>query len=499
MKNDSATGEYLASGFQPRISRNFVSELNQPPATPVFVVGVFRSGTSLLYSLLNQHPQIALMYECDVWDFPGAVGRRRFAGNWLERQEFYNQALSRHRLILAGRLNGLENIHTPEDLYRCHRDSKAALLGGEKSPVYATRLAKLSRQYPQASFILIWRDPVEVYRSILRAGQTTPFFRRPGMLHRLIFHQEKMVREAGQLQRAGARIHHIRYDDLVDRTESTCRATCDFLGVGFHPEMLNLEHADFSAIYHEPQHEFLRRGVIERQKFSAAAVPTAAAAKLRRFSKRWQRLNGQALAPAAYAGDTGEPAAVERLYHRLVGRFFFEAENIKRLGFEFLPMPWLRTYRLLKSWLFSHGFRSSRVSLWGQFQQHSITILASFLLWAATFWLDFLTGPEFTFGPLYLIPCATLALVVGRGWGSLAATLTAIAITYLRLGEIRNAGHLNLTMEIALAWNLCMRFVFFEIFVLLLDRIRIELALRNSAANVAPPGITSATQPASVK
>jgi len=30
---------------------------------PVFVVGVFRSGTSLLYSLLNQHPEIGLMYE----------------------------------------------------------------------------------------------------------------------------------------------------------------------------------------------------------------------------------------------------------------------------------------------------------------------------------------------------------------------------------------------------------------------------------------------------
>ena len=33
---------------------------------PVFVVGMWRSGTSLLYALLNQHPQIGLMYESDM-------------------------------------------------------------------------------------------------------------------------------------------------------------------------------------------------------------------------------------------------------------------------------------------------------------------------------------------------------------------------------------------------------------------------------------------------
>ena len=55
-------------------------------SNPVFVVGVFRSGTSLLYSLLNQHPQMAFMYECDAWNFPALLSKARFKGNWLERQ-----------------------------------------------------------------------------------------------------------------------------------------------------------------------------------------------------------------------------------------------------------------------------------------------------------------------------------------------------------------------------------------------------------------------------
>jgi hypothetical protein len=443
----------------------------------VFVVGVFRSGTSLLYSLLNQHPDIALMYECDVWDFPGVGARQRFSGDWLERQEFYNQALSRHRLIFGGKLNGLENIRTPDDLYRAHGQSKNARLWGEKSPVYAARLAQLACQYPHGSFILIWRDPVQVYRSIRVAGQKTPFFRRPGMLHRLIFHQEKMIRETRQLQQAGARIHHISYDDLVDQTEATCRATCDFLGVPFDQNMLKLEHADFSAIYQEPQHEFLRRGVIERQNFSEAVVPPAEAAKLRRFCNRWERLSGQRFGAVRAAGEP-EVSVAERLCHWIAGSFFFATENIKRLVFEFLPLTWLRTYRLFKSWLCSQDQQSSRTSIQEQIRQHGITIVASFLLWAAIVELDNLTGPEISLAPLYLVPCATLALVVGRGWASIAAMLNAIAITALKFADGRTL-HLNFLTTTELFWNLIMRFIFFQIFVLLLDRIRLELVARS--------------------
>ena len=81
--------------------------------SPVLVVGVFRSGTSLLCSLLNQNPQVALMYECDVWNFPRLLLAERFRRNWAARMEFYNQALSRHRLIEPNNLKGLETIHTP--------------------------------------------------------------------------------------------------------------------------------------------------------------------------------------------------------------------------------------------------------------------------------------------------------------------------------------------------------------------------------------------------
>src|SRR5580698_4167667 len=93
---------------------------------PVFVVGVFRSGTSLFCSLLNQNPKIALMYECDVWNFPRPLLKYRFKRKWAERIEFYNQALSRHRLVDETDLRGLDEIRVPLDLYRRFGEMKGA-------------------------------------------------------------------------------------------------------------------------------------------------------------------------------------------------------------------------------------------------------------------------------------------------------------------------------------------------------------------------------------
>src|SRR5262249_33559373 len=107
---------------------------------PVFVVGVFRSGTSLLSSVLNQNPNIALMYECDVWNFPRSLLAWRFKRNWAERIEFYNQTLSRHKMITAENFSILKDIRQPLDLYRKFGETKGAVVTGEKSPFYCDQL-----------------------------------------------------------------------------------------------------------------------------------------------------------------------------------------------------------------------------------------------------------------------------------------------------------------------------------------------------------------------
>src|ERR1700685_110141 len=76
---------------------------------PLFVVGMWRSGTSLLFALLNKHPQVALMYEGDLSILRPLFWTRRPEGKWLDRWEFWNLAPQRHNLdrnrILSGAVN----------------------------------------------------------------------------------------------------------------------------------------------------------------------------------------------------------------------------------------------------------------------------------------------------------------------------------------------------------------------------------------------------------
>lgn len=440
---------------------------------PIFVVGPLRSGTSLLYALLNRHPEIALMYECDVWDFPRFLSGARFRGDWCARMEFYNASLSRHRLMFGDNLSGLKNVRTPEDLYRAFGETKDARLFGEKSPFYCARLRQLAGNHPGCSFILLWRDPVEIYRSMQEAASRgSYFFRRRGMLSRLIYYQEQMIREAAALVRAGHHIYHVTYPDLVDRTEQTCRGICKFLYVEFDEKMLDIKGADLTAVYEAPQHEFLRRGVIERRSLQYSVGPDVIK-KLERFHNRWSRLRHKFFNHPKHPFASAEPSRLERLYHHIVGLALCGEDSTKRVLFEFLPLPWLRTYRQGKAWLFEgHNPAADRVSLVDEMLQNKATILLSLLVLAVVGAADYLTGFLVSLLPFYFIPASILALVINWRWGTIGAIISTVVWACVQ--NIENP-FFNTTHAGVWLWNAFMRFLVVEIVVLLLGRIRVEI------------------------
>jgi hypothetical protein len=342
---------------------------------------------------------------------------------------------------------------------------------GEKSPFFCNRLEQLHHEYPGAAFIFVWRNPAEVYRSVLKAGQTSRFFGRPGMLSRMIYLQEQAIRQVLLIEKAGARIFHVDYANLVDDTEKVCRAICAFLGVPYDPCMLQLEKADRSAIFSSPHHQFLHRGVIERQKYDRELVAPKVLKKLGRFRRRWEALQSKWITPSD-SQDQSLPGKCEMAYHNLVGAWLVKYDSIVRAGFEFMPLPWLRVYRLLKNWLVNppSGVADEKTSMVRDFKQNWLTILTATGLLAVVVFAHMHANPHLMFILFYGSPAALVALVVNARWATVFVVLATV-ITPI----VQYDGDPDFRSTFVIVWNFFNRLFLLEIIVLVLSRIRLEL------------------------
>lgn len=218
--------------------------------SPVFVVGMWRSGTSLLYSLLNQHSEVALMYEGELAVLEPYFWKRRKKQNWLAKWELWNKALSRHRLdvecIPGGKYDLRSAIEAAYVEYA--RQKKGATIWGCKSPNYYTSLSRLARLFPRARFIVIWRDLRGICCSVDQAAKTSSFFRRRGMMLRTILGYRRLKDECDSLLSHGADVHQLHFEDLVQNPEQTMMGVCAFLRIPFEPKVASLDEADRSAI-----------------------------------------------------------------------------------------------------------------------------------------------------------------------------------------------------------------------------------------------------------
>jgi Sulfotransferase family len=319
---------------------------------PLFVIGMWRSGTSLLYALLNKHPQIALMYEGDLlllrplfW-IPGAQSR------WLRRWEFWNQAPERHGLDmhrLAGHASGLQKA--AEDAYREYAEQAGAVIGGDKSPNYFDCLARLSRDFPDARFIVIWRDPASICRSVIRAAQEDhSWFNRRGMTLRVLMGMKAMRAECDRLIKRGARLHELQYQNLVQNPVETMEGICQFLEIPFVPEMASLSGANRTAIYEGGHHSLVKGDRIVASVERAEVLPQDLQQKIARYLALWREQSAGQWPPASLApsGASEKPSLGERILDRFRYRSLRTFDAAVILLYCFAPLWLLQRFRAFK-------------------------------------------------------------------------------------------------------------------------------------------------------
>lgn len=318
---------------------------------PLFVVGVWRSGTTLLYALLNQHPDIRLFYESDIamlWPMFRLPWRRRA---WAEKWEYWNAGASRHDLDPRSLGSSVTSLAEAVELAgRQYCSEKGAKIWGCKSPSYYDSMEFLAREFPGARFIVIWRDPEEICSSIVQASASGGWFARRGMTHRALLACRALKTQCDKLVSMGVPLHQTHYRELVDHTSDTMRGICEFLKIPFTPEVTVLDGADRSAVFEGAHHTLAKGTQIVSRKEPKKPLPAELTGKIRRYKALWKEEVGDDWLLCRYFREIGEtkPGIKEQVKDYLWFKLLRFRDVAPGLLFAALPTWVWRAHRRLK-------------------------------------------------------------------------------------------------------------------------------------------------------
>lgn len=212
---------------------------------PVVICGVGRSGTSLLQSMLNAHPQLCFPPETHFFRryVADESARRRFErlGSTallaaLDADEDFGRAgLDPATLLRPESGRGLNTAR----VFRRLLQSVAARAGksrvGDKDPRSLDHLAAWKREFPGARVVHVIRDPRDVLLSRTKAAWSAG---RPWWAHVMICKEQ--LRRGRRLGRRlfGEAYLEVRYEHLIADPDAVLRRICEHVHVPFDACML---------------------------------------------------------------------------------------------------------------------------------------------------------------------------------------------------------------------------------------------------------------------
>ncbi|MDX6586513.1 MAG: hypothetical protein QOI31_986 [Solirubrobacterales bacterium] len=217
---------------------------SEPPAP--FVVGVGRSGTTLLRLMLDAHPAVAIPPETHfavrlVKRFSEAPMTASETAEWissknrwgdfgLDAAEFENR-LAAHRRLTAG--------DALRDFFTLYAERHGKTRWGDKTPIYVRQMRRIERAVPEAHFIHMIRDGRDVALSVWdRVGKEKDATRMARLWKRRIRKARRQAEKLGHYL-------EVRYEDLVLETEPTLRRVAAFIDLEWDDAMLSYhEHSE---------------------------------------------------------------------------------------------------------------------------------------------------------------------------------------------------------------------------------------------------------------
>lgn len=218
---------------------------DRPPVP--FIVGVGRSGTTMLRLMLDAHPALTIPPETHfVPDLIDAIEAgatpEQAVGTMTAVRQWGDLGIEPSEVLV--RWQALETFEAPEALrafYAIYQERQDKPRWGDKTPIYVKSMRKIEKALPEARFIHVIRDGRDV---ALSRWKRTLGDKDPAPASQVAEGWQRRIRRA---QKQGGRLNHyleLRYEDLVTDTEPNLRKICEFLELDWDPVILRYyEHA----------------------------------------------------------------------------------------------------------------------------------------------------------------------------------------------------------------------------------------------------------------
>lgn len=212
--------------------------------SPVFVIGMNGSGTTMLADSLGHHPALYmlpleskvlpyyLIHQHRFGDLDTLDARRKLAAT-LGKTKSYAQANKKASVVLPDAelaRPGFEGV--VDALYRYFAAKQGKTRWGDKSPINTQHVAALAAAFPTAQFVHIIRDGRDAAQSFHRRWGYDP-------LHTITRWKRDVAAGRDQGRALGdARYLEVRYEALTADPDFEMQRVCAFLGLPFDESVL---------------------------------------------------------------------------------------------------------------------------------------------------------------------------------------------------------------------------------------------------------------------
>jgi hypothetical protein len=228
-------------------------------SAPVLILGVRRSGTTLLRVMLDGHSQLAIPDESyflpQIADRHGdPIDPDAFADDLARLPTLREWEVDASEVRTRLRL-GMTVGEAVSQVYLAYAERQRKSRWGDKTPMYMQHLPMLERLFPDAGYVHLIRDGRDAALSFLAMpeGVVTRTWAHPASAADFACQWRSEVKAARALgRRVGRRYLEVRYERLAAEPEATLRSICSHVELPFEAGMLDYAgRVDVSAKPHQ--------------------------------------------------------------------------------------------------------------------------------------------------------------------------------------------------------------------------------------------------------